>query len=316
MTEASARQTTGDREQTTENRPSSDSRPPSSVIDPRIKSGDDDEAVTDPRIQSGDDDEAVTDEAVDHSAAEEFDEIEYGEGKKHRLPKELKPLLMFQADYTRKTQEVAEARRALEAERTHWSAQRDQQLAADLQRTALIGKLINADEQIARYQKLDWAALRRDDPPGAQEKFMELQQWKDHRDTLAHGIRQYDAERAQEVQRATAHRVAADAQRLEEAHFAIRRDIPTWDADAPKIWAYAQSRGLSREELVGLRDVRLAKVLHDAMIGAELTAKQKAAQQQRADRPPAEQPVPQVTARKGGAPAAQGRGHGDLRQAP
>ena len=312
-------QTTEDREQTTEESPSSVAGPSSSVIGPRVKPGDDvdakqraddggqttdDDPPSDPRVKPGD--------GPSSSEDEEFEEIEYGEGKKHRLPRELKPLLMFQADYTRKTQEVAETRRALEAERAHWSAQRNQQLAADLQRTALIGKLINADEQIARYQKLDWAALRRDDPPGAQEKFMELQQWKDHRDTLANGIHQYDAQRSQEVQRAAAESIAADAKRLEEAHMAIRQDIPTWDADVPKIWAYAQSRGLSGEELVGLRDTRFAKILHEAMRGSELTAKQRQAQQQRAFRPPAEQPVPQVTARKGGAPASRSLKDADM----
>jgi hypothetical protein len=93
---------------------------------------------------------------------------------------------------------------------------------------------------------------------------------------------------------------------------AIRQDIPTWDADVPKIWAYAQSRGLSGEELAGLRDTRFAKILHEAMRGWELTAKQRQAQQQRAFRPPAEEPVPQVTARKGDAPAARSLKDADM----
>src|SRR5437868_9942337 len=47
---------------------------------------------------------------------EESDEIEH-EGRKYQVPKALKPLLLMQADYTRKTQEVAEQRRAVQAER-------------------------------------------------------------------------------------------------------------------------------------------------------------------------------------------------------
>src|SRR4051812_16462419 len=41
-------------------------------------------------------------------------EVQYG-GKSYLLPPELKDALLRQADYTRKTQEVAQARKALEA---------------------------------------------------------------------------------------------------------------------------------------------------------------------------------------------------------
>src|SRR5438093_10948162 len=45
---------------------------------------------------------------------ERFEEIERN-GKKATIPAWLKPELMMQADYTRKTQELAEARRAFES---------------------------------------------------------------------------------------------------------------------------------------------------------------------------------------------------------
>src|SRR5688572_6710404 len=47
---------------------------------------------------------------------EPFEEIDRN-GKKATIPAWLKPELMMQADYTRKTQELAEARRAFDAER-------------------------------------------------------------------------------------------------------------------------------------------------------------------------------------------------------
>src|SRR5215216_3195421 len=48
--------------------------------------------------------------------ADEFEDVDFA-GKQYRLPKELKSALMMQADYTRKTQDVAEQRKALEGER-------------------------------------------------------------------------------------------------------------------------------------------------------------------------------------------------------
>lgn len=47
------------------------------------------------------------------SQEDDLEEVEHS-GKKYRIPKELKPALMLQADYTRKTQEAAEARRAFD----------------------------------------------------------------------------------------------------------------------------------------------------------------------------------------------------------
>ncbi|HJP69560.1 MAG TPA: hypothetical protein VJ846_11715, partial [Sphingomicrobium sp.] len=79
---------------------------------------------------------------------EELEEIERG-GKKAKIPSWLKPELMMQADYTRKTQELAEARRAFEAERgaIHHATQTERAAEANL---AMI------DQQIGHYSTIDW----------------------------------------------------------------------------------------------------------------------------------------------------------------
>src|SRR5215204_4003947 len=51
---------------------------------------------------------------TDTSEDEEFEEVERA-GKKYRIPAALKGELMMQSDYTKKTQEVSETRKALEA---------------------------------------------------------------------------------------------------------------------------------------------------------------------------------------------------------
>jgi hypothetical protein len=62
--------------------------------------------------------EAANDTALldDQTDAPDEVEVEY-EGKTYCLPPELRDALLRQADYTRKTQEVAQARKALEAEK-------------------------------------------------------------------------------------------------------------------------------------------------------------------------------------------------------
>jgi hypothetical protein len=77
-----------------------------------------------PEPQAEDDQESPSTEeeateAPDEGQAEEVDdsvEVEY-EGEKLKVPAKIKDALLRQADYTRKTQEVAEHRKAIEAER-------------------------------------------------------------------------------------------------------------------------------------------------------------------------------------------------------
>jgi len=82
--------------------------------------GDDSDDGDDPkkRVRATDDEEGSDADA-------DLEEIEH-DGKKHRVPKELKDAFLRQSDYTRKTQEVAEARRQVEqtwAEAQHTAQQ-------------------------------------------------------------------------------------------------------------------------------------------------------------------------------------------------
>lgn len=72
------------------------------------------EEVSDGALAETDGLETAADEAGDDG--DELEEVEFG-GRTYQAPKGLKPALMMQADYTRKTQELAEARRMLQADR-------------------------------------------------------------------------------------------------------------------------------------------------------------------------------------------------------
>src|SRR3954462_9621136 len=89
-------------------------------------------------------------------AEEGSEEIEH-EGRKYLVPKSLKPLLLMQADYTRKTQEVAEQRRAVQAERQalHQTSQAELDAYA---RAATLG------QHPPQHQQADWVAWHDSDP--------------------------------------------------------------------------------------------------------------------------------------------------------
>lgn len=121
-------------------------------------------------------DEAPEDQASDEDQAEpleEFEEVERN-GKKYRIPKELAPELLMQSDYTRKTQEVAEQRQAIEQARQQYEAE-IQFREATWQETA---KLANIEERLNLYQNADWRRWHFEKPQeaaAAQAEFMSLQ---------------------------------------------------------------------------------------------------------------------------------------------
>jgi len=100
-------------------------------------------------------------------------EIEY-EGKKHKVSKELKDAFLRQADYTRKTQDVAEKRREVEA--AYQAAQQIRQM--NEQDLVDVGQIINLDKQIQQYKALtreQWQQIEQADPAKAGQLWRDYQ---------------------------------------------------------------------------------------------------------------------------------------------
>lgn len=214
---------------------------------------------------------------------EDLEEVDYS-GKKYRIPKELKPALMMQADYTRKTQEVAETRKALEARdaeiRQH--AERFEEYRQDYAQLAAV------DAAIQQRSNIDWKAYYESNPIEAGTANAELQQLRLYRDQVAQKIEQSQRQAADEQQRKT-------AQQLQEAERALARDIPNWGPETKtKIRTFALSQGISEQELSSLVDPRYVKLLHLASVGAQLMTKQAAK-----PAPIPAKPLTTVTARSG-----------------
>ncbi len=209
----------------------------------------------------------------DDGPAEDLEEIDH-DGTKYQVPRQLKDAFLRQADYTRKTQELAELRRGLEQQ-----AQQQQQVSQE--RIQAEARLVAMDDQVQSYEQIDWNALEQMDPARAQSMWREYSQLKDGRAQLAARLSWYDQQKAVETQRAT-------ARRLEEGQQKLAQDIPGWSPElASKLSTFAiQEFGFSPQELGTVDDPRMIKVLHLAHLGAQAqktqTAAKRAAQTQTA----------------------------------
>jgi len=217
-----------------------------------------------------------------NAAAAETEEVEH-EGQKYRVPKALKGAFLMQADYTRKTQEVAEQRRALEQRQNLFQQQSDMQ-AAHLQDVA---HLVALNNQLSALEAIDWAGLRSANPEHAQDAWLRYMQLKDGRDKAAQQLQQKINQRALESQRLV-------AKRLEESRAMLSREIKDWSSDtAGKMSEFGiKEFGFSPAELGSVTDPRLIKLLHRAYLGDQ--AIRQAAASQRLANQEGVKPVPQV----------------------
>lgn len=232
----------------------------------------------------------TTDEIPEQQPEDDSEDIEY-EGKNYRLPREIKEALLRQADYTRKTQEVAEQRKALDTERASFA----EQAKAQQEHLHDLARLVAMDDRLADYGKLNWQELWAQDPQQAGQLTSHFQTLQQARATLAGELDQKQRQRALQAQQEA-------AKRMEEAQTAIKRDIPEWSPElASKLRDFAMSKGgMKPEEVAGIVDPRHVKLLHLAYIGQQALDKQR----QAVKRPvPDAKPVPTVRSRS--APATK-----------
>lgn len=106
----------------------------------------------------------VTPEEEQDDTEEETEEPDLVEvevdGKTYQVLPELKDKLMLHADYTRKTQEVAEQRKQIE----QGYAQLQQLQQIQQQNVEAVANMLLIDKQIEQYQNVDWNALYDTDP--------------------------------------------------------------------------------------------------------------------------------------------------------
>lgn len=230
---------------------------------------------------------------------DDAEDVEF-DGQQYRVPRPLKDALMRNADYTRKTQEVAAERERVtsekkEIEQARERFQRDTEAhGANLRDMA---RLVAIGDQVAAYQQLNWAEIEQQDAVNgtqhAQRLFREQNQLEREAQTLAGQLHQREQQRQSEAQREI-------AQRKDQAQAVFAREIPGWNTGTrAALEKYAVDQGVSAEQFRETTNPVLMKILHKASLWDNLQTKQRATVKGATAIPrPAAAPVPRVAARR------------------
>lgn len=211
--------------------------------------------------------EVETESAVETEAQEGesdddgYEEVEY-EGTAYKLPKELKDAVLRQADYTRKTQEVAEQRRLVEATQATLKAQeqslRDEQ-AFHSEVLQEVAEIRAAENTLKQYDQIDWNGLSDQDPVQAQKLWFQYQQTRNRVAELQTGVQhKYEKFRFTKQQQ-----IAEATQRGLEV---LKKDIPNWSPETARQLREAgkEHYGFADADFDNIIDPRMIKVLADA----------------------------------------------------
>jgi len=203
------------------------------------------------------------------AAEEPTEEVEI-DGKKYAIPAALKDKFLMQQDYTRKTQEVAELRKAAEHER----AAIRQAVEADEQASELKSDLRAVDKSLKQFENVDWGRFAAEAPAQAQAAMMQYQQLQMHRQQLADGLTKHEQTSRQA-------REQANQAALAQAHAELLQAMPDFNRDlAIKIMdSTVSAYGYTPDEMATITDPRQVRILRDAMMWRESQAKLKTAQQ-------------------------------------
>lgn len=231
--------------------------------------------------------EAETEGAEDGQPEDELEEVEW-DGEKYRIPKALKPGLLMQADYTRKTQELAEQRRTVEQHFTSLTQQ------AELQQQTLEHRvaLRNVEQTLQQLQSIDFSQYDQSDPQVAAwvaQQSMRVVQYSQAKAELESAIAKTETDFQQLSERSRANAIA-------QADQVLSREIEGWSPQLVRDLAgyAAENFGITPQELQdsvinpdGTADTRTFKVLarlHKAetelaALKAQTTKAQQAAKQ-------------------------------------
>ncbi len=229
-------------------------------------------AAAEEHEQQAEQHEQQSDDAASQEQAEEDDEIEV-DGKKFVMPKsaaeKLKAERLMHADYTRKTQEVAETRKQIEAERE----QVKQAAAQQQQFIKEIAKVHAIDDQLEQYKALDWNKLSDEDPVSAQKLHFQFQALQQQRNQAAEAVAQKQNEHALNEQQAT-------AKQVQEAEAYVQREIQGWTPERGAVVNdYIQAQGVKLDQATAkaiFANPALIKIFDQAEKFGQLLKKQSA----------------------------------------
>jgi len=206
--------------------------------------------------QSEDEVEEVEDEIAD-SETDSVYTVKL-DGEEHEVTlEELRNGYQRQADYTRKSQSLAEQRKAYEANLEAVQSERGQYSEA----LESLSKQQNAS--LERFKNIDWASLKQEDPMEYMEKRLELQDAKDR-------IHSIEVEKSRVQEKAIEDSKSFLQEKLQKEAETLAEKLPEY-ADPSStvrndIREYTLGMGFSPEDVDGITDHRVVLVLHKAMM--------------------------------------------------
>lgn len=247
--------------------------------------------------QSEDAVQETTEPSETEDQAEQVEEI--GEwtdpetGKVHKVSKDLLPKIMMEADYTRKTQEIAERRREIEAQREAYE-QEVQFREATWQETAA---LVNIEQRLAQFQNMDWRRYVAERPQEAQAAQAEFLQLQGEYSRLQNTVQAKRAHIASQFEQETATKLTKAVEELRKPNPAIGWDGKFDQQRSAELTKFISERfGIPpAEQAKAARSPGWVQLAHAAKIGIETLAKSKQATK---PVPPQSKPVPTVAAGK------------------
>tara|TARA_R110000824_G_scaffold114832_1_gene265619 strand:+ start:1376 stop:2350 length:975 start_codon:yes stop_codon:yes gene_type:complete len=162
-----------------------------------------------------------------------------------------------QSDYTKKSQSVAEMRKAYEANLQSVQQERDQyqQVLANMENYQNL--------ELKKYQELDWSSLKEDDPVEYMEKRIEFQDAKDKVNQVKQEQMAVQQKTQQEVYQNIQHKVQEEAELLATA-------LPEYSDPSSNLKTelrdFAINMGFSEQDVNGITDHKVVLVLHKAML--------------------------------------------------
>lgn len=215
------------------------------------------------------------------------EEVEF-EGKKFKVDKEIKDALLRQADYTKKTQEVAEQRRQIEEmrNRTLETAEFQQQILVE------VAQVVSIDNQLAQFNNLDWNRLYSEDPVQAVQLDRQMRDLMGHKQNLVNAIthkeQAQNLKKQQETERA-----------FQENMAVVQREIKGWSPELKQqLFKYGLETGYSEAEMNNVKSAAQVKSLHKAYLYDQLVKKQQASAKSKPQVQVA--PVTRISAQKAG----------------
>lgn len=191
---------------------------------------------------------------------------------KLKLPKDqaqkAREALLRQADYTRKTQELAEQRKAFQSERETVQRATNAEIGA-------LAKAQGFEQEIARYADIDWDAWYQQDYQAAQIAESKLNRLKSGRADAIQELTQMRQQRTIAEQQET-------ARLIDEGRKVLARDIQGWNDNLARdlITTGVKEYGFDQSEIEEFTDPRMVKVLHDAHQWRKSQGKQKTVDKQ------------------------------------